>query len=76
MQMKAKGCMSQEKMKKLYQNGKLFKVWDKQALKVKKVYPEFDIHTEINNETFKKCLNCGLSVKLAYEVTHDLLKRG
>lgn len=45
--------------------------WDAQAQALRKVYPNFDLKTEIQNETFQRLIAIpGLSMQDAYEVLH------
>ena len=54
----------QENGKKLYQS------WMQQADEAKKIYPSFDIQTEMNNTKFVELLRSNIDVRTAYEVTH------
>ena len=54
----------QENGKKLYQS------WMQQADEAKKIYPSFDIQTEMNNPKFVELLRSNIDVRTAYEVTH------
>ena len=52
-------------------NGKkLYASWMQQADETKKVYPSFDIQTEMNNPQFLALLRSNIDVRTAYEVTH------
>ena len=53
------------------ENGKkLYAAWMQQADETKKVYPSFDIQTEMNNPKFLELLRSNIDVRTAYEVTH------
>ena len=53
------------------ENGKkLYAQWMQQADETKKVYPSFDIQTEMNNPQFLALLRSNIDVRTAYEVTH------
>ena len=53
------------------ENGKkLYAAWMQQADETKKVYPSFDIQTEMNNPQFLALLRSNIDVRTAYEVTH------
>ena len=53
------------------ENGKkLYAAWMQQAEETKKVYPSFDIQTEMNNPKFLELLRSNIDVRTAYEVTH------
>ena len=53
------------------ENGKkLYASWMQQADETKKVYPSFDIQTEMNNPQFLALLRSNIDVRTAYEVTH------
>ena len=53
------------------ENGKkLYASWMQQADETKKVYPSFDIQTEMNNPKFLELLRSNIDVRTAYEVTH------
>ena len=53
------------------ENGKkLYAAWMQQADETKKVYPSFDIRTEMNNPQFLALLRSNIDVRTAYEVTH------
>ena len=53
------------------ENGKkLYAAWMQQADETKKVYPSFDIQTEMNNPQFRALLHSNIDVRTAYEVTH------
>ena len=56
---------------KRQENGKkLYAAWMQQADETKKVYPSFDIQTEMNNPKFLELLRSNIDVRTAYEVTH------
>ena len=53
------------------ENGKkLYATWMQQADEAKKVYPSFDMRTEMNNPKFVELLRSNIDVRTAYEVTH------
>ena len=53
------------------ENGKkLYESWMQQADEAKKIYPSFDIQTEMNNPKFVELLRSNIDVRTAYEVTH------
>ena len=53
------------------ENGKkLYATWMQQADETKKVYPSFDIQTEMDNPQFLALLRSNIDVRTAYEVTH------
>lgn len=53
------------------ENGKkLYSQWMQQADETKKVYPSFDIQTEMKNQKFLDLLKSNIDVRTAYEVTH------
>ena len=53
------------------ENGKkLYSQWMQQADETKKVYPSFDIQTEMQNPKFLDLLKSNIDVRTAYEVTH------
>lgn len=60
------------------ENGKkLYATWMQQAEEAKKVYPSFDIQTEMNNPKFVDLLRSNIDVRTAYEVLHkDDIIRG
>ena len=45
------------------------RIWE-QGQELKKVYPEFDLNAEMQNEEFVKFLRMGISVQNAFEVIH------
>ena len=49
---------------------RLYATWMNQAEEAKKVYPSFDMKTEMNNPEFLKLLRSNVDVRTAYEVTH------
>lgn len=49
---------------------KLYASWMNQAEQTKKVYPGFDLRTEMNNPKFLELLRSNIDVRTAYEVTH------
>ena len=49
---------------------KLYASWMNQAEAAKKVYPGFDMKTEMNNPDFVKLLRSNVDVRTAYEVLH------
>ena len=59
----------QEKATKENAN-KLYAGWMQQAEEAKKVYPGFDLRTEMNNPKFVELLRSNIDVRTAYEVTH------
>ena len=53
------------------------KAWNQQAEQTKKLYPEFDMKTEIHNPEFKRLLETGIDVRTAYRVAHwDEIEQG
>lgn len=53
------------------ENGKkLYAAWMQQADEAKKVYPSFDLRTEMNNPRFVDLLRSNIDVRTAYEVLH------
>ena len=53
------------------ENGrKLYESWMTQAEDAKKVYPSFDLRTEMQNEKFVDLLRSNIDVRTAYEVLH------
>lgn len=44
--------------------------WDKDAAEVKAKYPDFDIHSEVDNPVFMENIKKGLSMEDAYFLTH------
>ena len=53
------------------ENGKkLYAAWMQQAEEAKKVYPGFDLKTEMDNPKFVDLLRSNIDVRTAYEVTH------
>lgn len=60
------------------ENGKkLYATWMQQAEEAKKVYPSFDIATEMENPKFVDLLRSNIDVRTAYEVLHkDDIIRG
>ena len=63
---------------KRQENGKkLYAAWMQQADEAKKIYPSFDIRTEMNNPKFVDLLRSNIDVRTAYEVLHkDDIIRG
>lgn len=49
---------------------RLLKVWHEQEEQTKKVYPNFDMTTELQNEQFRNLIENNVSVQAAYEVIH------
>lgn len=49
---------------------RLLKVWHEQEEQTKKVYPNFDMATELQNEQFRNLIENNVSVQTAYEVIH------
>ena len=47
-----------------------YDMWNQQAKETKKLYPGFDMETELQNESFKRLLTTGIDVRKAYEVCH------
>ena len=53
------------------ENGKkMYAAWMQQADEAKKVYPTFDLRTEMNNPRFVDLLRSNIDVRTAYEVLH------
>ena len=63
---------------KRQENGKkLYAAWMQQAEEAKKIYPSFDIRTEMANPKFVDLLRSNIDVRTAYEVLHkDDIIRG
>jgi hypothetical protein len=59
----------QEKATKENAN-KLYAAWMDQAKDAQKVYPGFDLRTEMNNPKFVELLRSNIDVRTAYEVIH------
>lgn len=56
---------------KRQENGKkLYAAWMQQADEAKKVYPSFDLRSEMNNPKFVDLLRSNIDVRTAYEVLH------
>ena len=54
-----------------HENGKkLYAAWMQQAEEAKKVYPGFDLKTEMDNPKFVDLLRSNIDVRTAYEVLH------
>ena len=49
---------------------KLYAGWIQQAEETKKVYPSFDLRTEMNNPKYVDLLRSNIDVRTAYEVLH------
>lgn len=49
---------------------KLYAQWTQEADETKKIYPSFDIRTEMQNPLFTDLLRSNIDVKTAYEVIH------
>lgn len=49
---------------------KLYASWMNQAEEARKVYPSFDLKTEMSNPKFLELLRSNIDVRTAYEVTH------
>lgn len=53
------------------ENGKkLYAAWMQQADEAQKIYPSFDLRTEMNNPKFVDLLRSNIDVRTAYEVLH------
>ena len=53
------------------ENGKkLYATWMQQSEETKKIYPSFDIETEMQNSKFVALLRSNIDVRTAYEVIH------
>ena len=53
------------------ENGKkLYATWMQQSEETKKIYPSFDIETEMQNSKFVDLLRSNIDVRTAYEVIH------
>ena len=59
-----------QEAEKQEQGKKLYATWMQQAEDAKKVYPSFDLRTEMNNPQFLDLLRSNIDVRTAYEVTH------
>lgn len=46
-------------------------LWQEQAAKLKETFPEFDLSTEMQNETFQKQLRLGIDMQSAYVAAHQ-----
>jgi hypothetical protein len=49
----------------------LWRKWLSEAEETKKFYPNFDLETEMQNESFKDLLRAHIDVKTAYQVLHQ-----
>ena len=69
---------AQMEQAKRQENGKkLYAAWMQQADEAKKIYPSFDIRTEMSNPKFVDLLRSNIDVRTAYEVLHkDDIIRG
>lgn len=47
-----------------------YAAWMQQAQETQKAYPNFNLQTEVQNDSFLKLLDAGLTVTQAYEATH------
>lgn len=47
-----------------------YQKWLNEAEDVKRIYPDFDFETELNNDQFKRCLQSGVGVKAAFQAVH------
>ena len=60
----------QEEIQRQENGRKLYESWMTQAEDAKKVYPSFDLRTEMQNEKFVDLLRSNIDVRTAYEVLH------
>lgn len=60
----------QEEIQRQENGRKLYESWMSQAEDAKKVYPSFDLRTEMQNEKFVDLLRSNIDVRTAYEVLH------
>lgn len=44
--------------------------WFRQSAQLKEIYPDFDFRSEMQNVSFRRLLQAGIPVQLAYETTH------
>jgi hypothetical protein len=47
------------------------RIWQEQAEQVKQAFPDFDLATELQNETFQKILQSGVNMQSAYVAAHE-----
>ena len=59
----------QERQKQESAN-RLYSQWIQQAEETKKVYPGFDLNSEMENDKFRELLQSNVNVRTAYEVLH------
>lgn len=52
------------------QANELLSSWQQQGEEVKKIYPGFDLHTELQNATFRELLKSNIPIRTAFEVLH------
>lgn len=60
----------QEAEQQRLQRAKIFAQWEEQAKQAQALYPDFDLQTELENETFRDLLKRGIDVRAAYQVAH------
>lgn len=46
------------------------KIWDEQANNLKNLFPDFDLHKELENPVFAKALSGGLNIESAFYAVH------
>lgn len=63
-----KAQMEQQKMKE--QSEQIFNRWIQESDEAKKLYPQLDLRTELNNPQFASLLRANIPVQTAYEVIH------
>lgn len=59
-----------EEAQKASQRERIFQRWNREAEELKKLYPNFDMEVEGQNETFTRLLGNGIDMKTAYETVH------
>lgn len=59
-----------EEAQKASQRERIFRRWNREAEELKKLYPNFDMEVEGQNETFTRLLGNGIDMKTAYETVH------
>lgn len=59
-----------EQMQERENAGQMLNEWDRQSEALKAKFPDFDFHTECENEEFMNMLGVGVSVEAAYKAIH------
>lgn len=49
----------------------MFAEWNQQAEEVKKIFPEFDLRSELRNPSFGRLIGNGVDMQTAYQVMHQ-----